>query len=104
MDPMTFLARLAAQVPPQRVHVLSYFGVLAAAKARTECAGHQEQEPLAPDFFAALDHASPTSTTREDGLGRIATENVPRRLPGLPLRRTKPYAGGGGVDRPSDAG
>lgn len=29
MDPMTVLSRLAAQVPPPRFHMLSYFGVLA---------------------------------------------------------------------------
>ena len=26
MDPMTFLSRLAAQVPPRRFHMLSYCG------------------------------------------------------------------------------
>ena len=29
MDPMTFLSRLAAQIPPPRFHMLSYYGVLA---------------------------------------------------------------------------
>ena len=28
MDPMTFLSRLAAQMPPPRFHMLSYYGVL----------------------------------------------------------------------------
>ena len=37
MDPMTFLSRLAAQVPPSRFHMLSYYGVLApAAPGRSE--------------------------------------------------------------------
>ena len=36
MDPMTFLSRLAAQVPPPRSHVLSYFGVLSAGASRRD--------------------------------------------------------------------
>ncbi len=36
MDPMTFLSRLAAQVPPRRFHMLSYYGVLAPAAYRRE--------------------------------------------------------------------
>jgi hypothetical protein len=36
MDPMTFLSRLAAQVPPPRRHVLTYHGVLAAAACKRE--------------------------------------------------------------------
>ncbi len=37
MDGMTFLSRLAAQVPPPRFHMLSYYGVLApAALGRSE--------------------------------------------------------------------
>ena len=36
MDPLTFLARLAAQIPPPRWHVLSYYGVLGAAAARRD--------------------------------------------------------------------
>lgn len=36
MDPMTFLSRLTAQIPPPRFHVLSYFGVLAAAASRRD--------------------------------------------------------------------
>jgi hypothetical protein len=48
MDPMTFLSRLAAQVPPPRVHMVSYFGVLAAAAAKRESIvpGNQEQEDV----------------------------------------------------------
>jgi hypothetical protein len=34
MDPMTFLSRLAALIPPPRTRVLSYYGVLGAAAAR----------------------------------------------------------------------
>ena len=36
MDPMTFLSRLAALIPPPRSHVLSYYGVLGAAAARRD--------------------------------------------------------------------
>ncbi len=36
MDPMTFLSRLAAQIPPPRFHMLSYYGVLAPAASRRE--------------------------------------------------------------------
>ncbi len=36
MDPMTFLSRLAALIPPPRSHVLSYYGVRGAAAARRE--------------------------------------------------------------------
>jgi len=48
MDPMTFISRLSAQVPPPRFHVLSYYGVLApAASCRDQIVpGHcDEQEP-----------------------------------------------------------
>jgi hypothetical protein len=46
MDPMTFLSRLAAQIPPPRRHVLSYYGVLAPAAAKREqiVPGHPEPE------------------------------------------------------------
>ena len=36
MDPVTFLSRLAAQIPPPRIHVVSYYGVLAAAASRRD--------------------------------------------------------------------
>ena len=36
MEPMTFLSRLAALIPPPRVHVLSYYGVLAPAASRRD--------------------------------------------------------------------
>ncbi len=46
LDPMTFLSRLAAQVPPPRRHGLTYHGVLApAASRRAEIVpGHDENE------------------------------------------------------------
>ncbi len=36
MDPLTFLSRLAALIPPPRFHVLSYYGVLAPAASRRD--------------------------------------------------------------------
>jgi hypothetical protein len=46
MDPMTFLTRLAAQIPPPRRHVLSSQGELAPAAAEREqiVPGHPEPE------------------------------------------------------------
>ncbi|MCP5040805.1 MAG: hypothetical protein GY944_07225, partial [bacterium] len=55
MDPMTFMSRLAAQVPPPRFHLLSYYGVLAPAASRRE-------EIVPPP--AAEDEDEPVSTSR----------------------------------------
>jgi hypothetical protein len=46
MDPMTFLTRLAAQIPPPRRHVLSSQGELAPAATQREqiVPGHPEPE------------------------------------------------------------
>ena len=46
LDPMTFLSRLAAQVPPPRFHMLTYHGVLAPAAARRDeiVPGHGEDD------------------------------------------------------------
>jgi len=43
---VTLLSRLAAQVPPPRFHVLSYFGVLASAASRRDeiVPGYAEDE------------------------------------------------------------
>ena len=48
MDPMTFLSRLAAQVPAPRLHVLTYHGVLAAAACKREqiVPGHGEGDGI----------------------------------------------------------
>ncbi|MHC5066598.1 MAG: transposase, partial [Planctomycetota bacterium] len=64
MDPMTFLSRLAAQVPPRRFHLLSYYGVLApAAYRRKEIVPRQEAELKAahPGGGGQQDLASPSS-------------------------------------------
>ena len=45
MEPMTFLSRLAALIPPPRFHMLSYYGVLApAASRRDEIVPDQTQD------------------------------------------------------------
>ena len=46
LDPMTFLSRLAAQVPPPRRHGLTYHGVLAPAASRRDeiVPGYAEEE------------------------------------------------------------
>ena len=52
LDPMTFLSRLAAQVPPPRFHMLTYHGVLAPAASR--------RDEIVPGHDAGAD-AGPTS-------------------------------------------
>ncbi len=74
MDPMTFLSRLAAQIPPPRFHVLSYFGVLAAAASRRDeiVPGHEvdaDAEPChcrapSPDADAARSVAGSSKVAR----------------------------------------
>ena len=79
MDPMTFLSRLAAQVPPPRFHVMSYFGVLAAAASRRDeiVPRHDVDEDAAPRSIAcdapgaAADSANPSA----------ANDKVRRRHP-----------------------
>ncbi|MCP5067272.1 MAG: transposase [bacterium] len=46
MDPMTFISRLAALIPPPRYHTLSYFGVLAPAASRRDeiVPGYQDDD------------------------------------------------------------
>ncbi len=36
LDPMSFLSRLAALVPPPRMHLVTYYGVLAPSAKRRE--------------------------------------------------------------------
>jgi hypothetical protein len=50
LDPMTFLSRLAAQVPPPRRHALTYHGVLAPAASRRDeiVPGYDETETRHP--------------------------------------------------------
>jgi hypothetical protein len=65
MDPMTFISRLAAQVPPPRFHLLSYYGVLAPAAARREeiVPGHQVGEGSAQQSCIASSAAACSSST-----------------------------------------
>ncbi len=86
MDPMPFLARLAAQVPSPRVHGISYYGVLAAAAAR--------REHIVPDLGAdhrCGHHAAPRSSRSkvEDESKREPRRARPERRPWAELiRRT----------------
>jgi hypothetical protein len=85
MDPMTFLARLAAQIPPSRVHTISYYGVLAAAAAR--------REHIVPDLGAhdrCGNHAAPRTTrskVEDDESRRGPRRPRPERLPSAELSR-----------------
>jgi hypothetical protein len=95
MAPMTFLSRLAAQVPPPRSHVLSYFGVLAAAASRRDeiVPGHCEEEgddDVAPSGCGSssrvhADTGTPTDTdtdTPVDAASTLAgTRKAKRRHP-----------------------
>ena len=49
LDPLDFIARLVAMIPPPRTHMVRYHGVLAAhAKARPEVVPQPEPEPVEP--------------------------------------------------------
>ncbi len=49
LDPLTFLARLAALIPRPRTHLLTYHGVLAPAAAlRSEIVPDPPDEPIEP--------------------------------------------------------
>lgn len=66
MDPMTFLSRLAAQVPPRRIHLLSYYGVLApAAYRRKEIVPRQEVE-LKPAQDGGSERQQELATSKEN--------------------------------------
>jgi len=82
MDPMTFLSRLAAQVPPPRFHVLSYFGVLAAAASRREeiVTGHDGDDDAEPGQCAASRPAA-ASTKSAAGSNEVGQRRLrPDRL------------------------
>ena len=82
MDPMTFLSRLAAQVPPPRFHVLSYFGVLAAAASRREeiVPGHEVDDDAEPGQCAAsrpaAESAKSAAGSNEVGQRRLRPERL----------------------------
>jgi hypothetical protein len=80
MDPMTFISRLAAQVPPPRFHVLSYYGVLAPAAARRDeiVPGQQDgEDPARQSCIASSAAACNSSTGREKAK---AKRSRPERL------------------------
>ena len=79
MDPMTFLSRLAAQVPPPRFHVLSYFGVLAAAASRRDeiVPGYDVDEDAEPPPIPCTAGRAPIDSTNP----ATASNRVKRRHP-----------------------
>ncbi|MCP3974683.1 MAG: hypothetical protein GY720_09340 [bacterium] len=84
LDPMTFLARLAAQIPPPRRHMLSYYGVLAAAAAR--------RDQIVPGADNATEHPpSHTAETAHDANEKKKKKKKkrlrPERLPWADLIR-----------------
>ena len=61
LDPMTFLERIAALVPPPRAHLVVYHGVLASAAAsRADIVPHPSH-PAFPTEERATEHDSSTS-------------------------------------------
>jgi hypothetical protein len=84
MDPMTFLSRLAAQVPPPRFHVLSYFGVLAPAAARREevVPGYDEHEDVRSRPCAAAASSSDAEAHRsvDDSNDNSIRRSHPERM------------------------
>jgi hypothetical protein len=59
MDPMTFLARLAAQIPTPRRHTIVYHGVLAAAAAKRD-----QIVPEPPESAEQAPHRSTRGTDK----------------------------------------
>jgi hypothetical protein len=104
-DPLTFIERLAALVPPPRAHQLTYQGVLAPASAwRAPSVLPKCTTAPAATSLAALDPASstaPSTCARSScslalDLGRAPAPRLRRRRRHLPaLRRPPP-------DRPAD--
>jgi len=75
LDPMTFLSRLAAQVPPPRFHMLTYHGVLAPAATR--------REEIVPGSGAETDgevgrcRSKPSKRGASEGKQRSRPERMP---------------------------
>ena len=95
MDPMTFLSRLAAQVPPRRFQMLSHYGVLGPAAARRDeiVPGYREDEvdPVrrCRSMVKAGDSAVATQPKQADGVGGLDPAGdiggrVELTLPGSP--------------------
>ena len=85
MDPVTFLARLAAQIPPARFHVLSYYGVLGAAAARRD-----EIVPPRPTQPERVAHRCKTEGGTERDAPEATTKSRrhrPERMPWADLLR-----------------
>ena len=72
LDPMTFLSRLAAQIPPPRFHVVSYYGVLAPAASR--------RDEIVPAHDSGKPTAQPPGCPDEE-LPAVAVAKQRRRRP-----------------------
>ncbi len=70
LDPMTFLSRLAAQIPPPRFHMLSYYGVLAPAAGK--------RHRIVPGYEDGEDDERREHSCAREPL-ESATPNRPRR-------------------------
>jgi hypothetical protein len=81
LDPLDFIARLCALIPPPRFHMLRYHGVLAAlAKARPEVVPgpvsvptEPMQMPLSLDSAATELEGSESASTRAMSSGVLAS-------------------------------
>ena len=73
LDPLTFLSRLAAQVPPPRRHSLTYHGVLAPAASKRELIvpGHDQAD--------GEGRCCPGKQTLDPPLGDSSAEGAPER-------------------------
>ncbi len=122
MDPLTFLSRLAALIPPPRFHTLSYYGVLAPAASHAPYRACAAGAPLRRDRSGELrggafelspeqpasqgiehrrEETARASKTRAHGLGRAGSEGLAGGRSALSLRRPPPRVGDG-VQRPVD--
>ena len=81
MDPMTFLSRLAALIPPPRMHMLSYYGVLAPAAGK--------RDSIVPGYPDTNDDPA-TSHCRHPHESRSAASPTPFRPKSL--KRYYPWA------------
>ena len=77
MDPLTFLSRLAALIPPPRFHMLSYYGVLAPAASR--------RDEIVP---GSGDGEEPSSCRMENSQARASSSDAGQRERRRPERMT----------------
>jgi hypothetical protein len=72
LDPLTFLSRLAAQVPPPRFHMLTYHGVLAPAASR--------RDEIVPGHDAGADAGAGGCSSKDAPDGMSRKRQYPERL------------------------